>query len=189
MAGHLLPVSEETWLVSAEDTVLSGVETAVLLRSGGVWEGLARFHGLVLDYLDLEIRAAAREARSRLGRKLELDERTLQSAYGRLASVLGPSGGDEIGVRETAEPLLAACRLVAEAQGIPPLRPPPEPGDAAPPAYRLGRICAASRIRHRRVILRDDWWRRDNGALLGFLTPEGEAKGPGRPEHTTAGTS
>ena len=40
-----------------------------------------------------------------------------------------------------------------------------------PPRIRLRQICDASRIRYRKVLLRDDWWRRDNGPVLAFLPP------------------
>ncbi|HEX3130137.1 MAG TPA: NHLP bacteriocin export ABC transporter permease/ATPase subunit, partial [Thermoanaerobaculia bacterium] len=40
----------------------------------------------------------------------------------------------------------------------------------------LTRICEASRVRARRIILREDWWRRDNGPLVGFRTVEGDPK-------------
>ena len=45
---------------------------------------------------------------------------------------------------------------------------------------RLTRICAASRVRSRRVILRGDWWTRDNGPLVAFraLDPEQKVKRP-----------
>ncbi|MCP4662723.1 MAG: NHLP bacteriocin export ABC transporter permease/ATPase subunit [bacterium] len=169
--GYLLPIFEKAWLVSGEQTSVSCVETGMLLRSGGVWEGLARFHELFLDYVGLQIAATAERECSRLGRKLELDHQTLQEAYARLASVLGPSAHGEFEISERAEPLLAACQLVAESQGLT-VRPPPEPVGAAKPGYHLSRICAASRIRHRRLILRDDWWRRDSGPLVGFLAAE-----------------
>ena len=41
---------------------------------------------------------------------------------------------------------------------------------------RLAQICEASRVRSRRVILRDDWWRRDNGPLVAFLSLDEERK-------------
>lgn len=177
--GFLLPVSDETWLVSAEETRLSCVDTRILLRGGGLWEGLDRFHRLFLTYVDLVIEDAEHAERQRLERKAELDRRTMQGAYTRLASVLGSQPEGEVEIEETADLLLGACRLVGEAQHIT-IRKPPEFERQAEAHYRLARLCAASRIRHRRVILRDDWWRRDNGPLLTFRTRDAEGKS-GRP--------
>jgi NHLM bacteriocin system ABC transporter ATP-binding protein len=60
-------------------------------------------------------------------------------------------------------PLLEACRLVAEALGETIAAPP----DVAEPC--LEEILRFSKLRSRQVQLRDNWWRQDNGPLLGFL--------------------
>ncbi len=64
---------------------------------------------------------------------------------------------------------------MGEAQGIaihalPDWQAVPRQGD------RLTQVCEASRIRSRRVILREDWWRRDNGPLVGFRFLDAEQK-------------
>ncbi len=64
---------------------------------------------------------------------------------------------------EHGAPLLAACRLVAAALGASII---PPPDNVAP---SLEDILRSSRLRSRRVSLRGDWWRQDNGPLLGFL--------------------
>ncbi len=63
--------------------------------------------------------------------------------------------------------ILAACRLVGEALGVPIVAHPAldEPGQRADP---LAAIANASRIRTRRVLLRGEWWRDDAGPLLGY---------------------
>lgn len=61
------------------------------------------------------------------------------------------------------ESLLAACRLVGEALGETIVAP---PMDAGP---RLEDILRLSKLRSRSVLLRDGWWRQDNGPLLAFI--------------------
>ncbi len=183
-ADSLLPVSEDTWLTGTGATRLSCVATGHLLRSGTLWEGMGRFHELFLRHVALEAEAASQQQRHRLARRLELDAETLRSATARLASVLRPDlaaakGFAPTSMREADDPLFAACRLVAEPQGID-LRPPPAPPRAAA-GGQLRRICDASRIRHRRVLLRDDWWRRDNGPLLAFVEGESSGQDPEQP--------
>ena len=173
-ADRLVPIAEGTWLSSGEGTVLSCVATGHLLRSGTLWDGLRYFHELFRRHLALDLATSEDAARQRLEDRLELDRQTLRSAHASLASVLGGAPQD-LSIRQAAEPLLAACQLVARQQGIE-LRL-PLAGDgpalqAAAAERMIYRICDASRIRHRRVLLRDDWWRRDGGPLLAFLEQE-----------------
>jgi ATP-binding cassette subfamily C protein len=181
--GDLLPVPESGWLVSGGEGRVSVAETRDLLAAGAngadgadgvLWEGLDRFHALFLAWVGAQIERSLREERARLGRKADLDRRTLRSASARLASILTklPYGEAE---EESADALLAACRLAGEAQGIA-FRPPGEAPGGSRRGDRLAAICAASRVRHRRVILRADWWHRDNGPLVAFRALDEERK-------------
>lgn len=164
-ASFLLPISDQTWLLASEPTRLSCVSTPIVLRGGGLWEGLERFHELALAHLARVLERSLETERSRLERRLALDDKVVEAATTRLAAVLGtavsPLGDSTMGIE--ADPLLAACRWVGEASGIV-FEPPP----ADKTRRGLAAICAASRVRFRKVILREDWWRRDNGPLLGF---------------------
>ncbi|HEV7515527.1 MAG TPA: NHLP bacteriocin export ABC transporter permease/ATPase subunit, partial [Thermoanaerobaculia bacterium] len=178
----LLPMAERTWLESAAPVQLSCVDTRILLRGGGLWEGLARFHELFLRLVALEVARSAEEERARLGRKDARDRSTVAAAHGRLAAVLGEIPHAALGLEEREDPLLLACRLVGQAQGLA-IRVPVEGVQSAAQGRLLDRICAASRVRARRVLLREDWWRRDNGPLLAFrlLDPRGDRGESRRP--------
>ena len=173
--GALVPVPEGLWLVSSGESRIEAASTGDLLRQGGLWEGLARFHELCLEYVALQLERGERQERERLGRKADLDRATLRGAYARLASVLAPQDAGGPGMEETADPLLAACRMVGQVQGIA-IRARPEPQGGARQGDLLARICEASRVRARRIILRADWWRRDNGPLVAFRTLDEERK-------------
>jgi len=174
--GPPVPVSDRSWLVSAEaGTRIAGLGTAALLRDPELWDGLARFHALCLDHVAQQLRRSELRDRERLERKVEIDRASLRGAYARLASVLEPQGLIDPGLEETQDPLLAACRLVGQARGIT-IRSRPEGHDGPRQSDTLARICAASRIRYRRVLLRDDWWRRDNGPLVAFRFLDAEQK-------------
>lgn len=172
-ADVLVPISEAIWLVSSEPALLSCVATGHLLRSGALWEGLARFHRLFLRHVTLQVEAAREDERQRVARRIELDATMLRAAHGRLASVLGPPARtagpalSPVSTHEAEDPLLASCRLVFDHQGLV-LRTPPERLDRRG-GPRLRPLCEASRIRYRSVLLRDGWWRRDNGPLLGLV--------------------
>jgi len=177
--GNLFPVPEGLWLVSEGEARISALGTRDLLAGEGLWPGLARFHELCLRYVALQGEKVERQDRERLERRLDLDRASLRSAYARLASVLLPTDGAGAGLHAGSDPLLAACALVGQAQGIA-IRARADAPAGGKLEDRLTQICAASRVRSRRVILRGDWWRRDNGPMVGFLSldPEQKSKRP-----------
>jgi len=168
------PVPEAVWLVAAEETQLASCDTAEALQAGALPGGLARFHGLCLQAVAYERERGGQFERERLEHKRDLDRSVLRGAYARLSSVLEASPLAGAGLAPES-PILAAVRLVGKAQGIE-IRDRPEGQPAGKQGDLLAQICNASRIRSRRVILRDDWWRRDNGPLVAFQIPEDDPK-------------
>ncbi|HEY0554640.1 MAG TPA: hypothetical protein VGG20_10250, partial [Thermoanaerobaculia bacterium] len=175
--GDPFPLPEGLWLVSAGEARLAAVATPALLTEGELWPGLARFLRLGLGYVALHGERVERQDRERLERRFDLDRASLRGAYARLASVLLPTdgAGAPFQAGPGSDPLLAACILVGQAQGIP-VRARADASAGGKLEERLTQICTASRVRSRRVILRDDWWRRDNGPLVGFLTLDSDPK-------------
>ena len=173
--GALVPVPEGLWLLSVGEARISTLGTEDVLRQGEIWDGLARFHELCLGYVALRLERGELQERERLERKADLDRSTLRGAYAQLASVLRQKTAGQSGVEETPDPLLAACRLAGQAAAIT-IRALPEHQAGARQGDLLTRICEASRVRVRRVILREDWWRRDNGPLVAFRTLDEERK-------------
>jgi len=168
-AGVASPLPEAGWLTALEPARLAVSSTRARLAAGDAWDGLARFHRLYLRRLQRELERSDTAERERLSRRGARDHRLLAGAYGHLASVLLPVRPPRLAAEEA--PLVAACRLVGEAQGIA-IRG-PETAVGGGHGETLAAICAASRVERRRVILRDNWWRHDNGPLLGFLAAEG----------------
>ncbi|HEU4586886.1 MAG TPA: NHLP bacteriocin export ABC transporter permease/ATPase subunit [Gemmatimonadaceae bacterium] len=136
---------------------------------------------------DEEVRAL--DGRRRLHRREELRRATLAAACSRLARTIDSVGGaagataasapratplvGDVGVDTAADgPLLAACRVVGAELGIAIVRPPRFAGSTSR-SDPIEAIAHASRIRSRRVVLRDAWWREDNGPLLGFRAEGG----------------
>lgn len=81
-----------------------------------------------------------------------------------------------------ADPLADACRRITDRLGVN-LRTPPDAADALTIFQRVQRLCDASRLHSRKVVLRDHWWRHDNGPLLAFLRAESRGDGTGRSEN------
>lgn len=124
--------------------------------------------------------ARALGERRRLYRREELRRAALAGACSGLARTIDAAGSttaadsalraaplveDADGAAEG--PLLAACRVVWAELGIA-IAHPPRSATAAARSDPIEAIARASRVRSRRVVLRDAWWREDNGPLLGF---------------------
>jgi NHLM bacteriocin system ABC transporter ATP-binding protein len=177
---RLFPVPAGLWLIGDGETEIATLATLDLLSEDAgdaLWRGLAGFHAACLRSVALQNRKLAGQDRERLGRRIDLDRSRLRGAYAQLASILQPA--EQAAVGDAADPLLAACALVGQAQGIA-LRAPVDAPAGGKLEDRLAQICGASRVRSRRVILREDWWRRDNGPMVAFraLDPEQQVKRP-----------
>lgn len=110
----------------------------------------------------------------RLGRRTALAAEASRRSARQLASVLSPDGA-------AAPPagggdLFRAAALVGRALGLT-LRAParegaPGAGGEGAGGAAVEAIAAASHVRARAVLLRDDWWRQDCGPLVAFDGPE-----------------
>ncbi len=166
-----LPVSRRAWLETPE-----GARVAVTGAPPAeeAWAGVERLHRLVLAHSLHAAEAAAEAERERARRRAALDRDTLAGACVRLAGTLDPEAPRAApGMRlRAAEPggedeLFAAARLVGDALGVE-VRASPAlaaSGTRSP----LDAIARASRLRTRRVLLRDGWWATDSGPLLAVV--------------------
>jgi NHLM bacteriocin system ABC transporter ATP-binding protein len=161
---ELVPLTEASWLIAEPGTRLSTVTSRLLVPSGGLWQGLASFHALFLRYVALRQREARALEAATAGRGLEIEARQVGDAYRELASVMRQPEASRHTPAAFEDPLLAACQWVGRAQSIEIRRPSTDGSGRL--ERRLARIAEASRVRHRRVVLRGDWWRQDNGPLV-----------------------
>src|SRR5262245_18184517 len=100
----------------------------------------------------------------RLEQRELMQRRLTESALVEVASVLNPRVATP--VRESV--LLSAVGAVGDALGVeirPPLRS-ENPDRIRDPIEAIAR---ASRVQHRRVLLREAWWKSDCGPLVGYL--------------------
>ncbi len=137
---------------------------------GSCWPALDLFHEQVLKSVELKRREYETQERGRLDVKAANERAEFENSLRRLSSILGPDIPMPVPGGGSHNALIAACRLIGEKQGIDFKAPP----DGIPPsADPLEEISHASRIRNRQVILKGDWWSRDNGPLLGFIEGDG----------------
>lgn len=159
------PLVPGVWLEAATDISLQVCTTDNFFLKDRRWQALNNFHRLVLAGI-VRTRQQLRETAFRsLEEHARHDQDFLEGSLARLASVLQP-GQTLVGI-EGEDPLFSACHLVAEAMGIA-IKPPPKTQRALTLEFRLREIARVSRFHLRQVKLRGEWWRRDNGPLLGF---------------------
>lgn len=160
----VFPLSDRMWL-KAEGAVQLATETTIAFRDSDILvEGLSQLHTHLLLCIHLLEQQECLEELQRLQEQERLNRQVTQEALGELASTLGSQDG-EFFLEGT--PLLTVAGAVGKALGIT-IRPPGSSVDLKRVKDPLEAIVRASRARMRRVLLRDNWWKRDSGALVAY---------------------
>ncbi|HEX2916144.1 MAG TPA: NHLP bacteriocin export ABC transporter permease/ATPase subunit [Chloroflexia bacterium] len=170
------PLYGNTWIQAQTKCRLATSDSLTLLQQEQLWPGLAFFHQVYFQFKAVNIRLLAFDEINRLHSKAEHDMVVGHNAIDMLSSVLDKESAITERLRKTAkDPLLTACHLIGAAQGIT-FQAPPERSqeDSERRTDPLQLIIQASRLHKRQVNLTDDWWRRDNGPMLGFRKADGQ---------------
>ena len=166
----LFPLPRLSWLEAIGEASLRVVSDPALLRLEEKWAGLDDFHHTLLTCLIAEVARGDAQEAQRLTQKAANEAKNIRHAMLRLSAILEQGGGAQKPLEESKTfPLLAACRLIGSASGVIFATPPLGGKMDDPKRDVLGEIVEASRIRHRRVALKGEWWTQDNGNLLGYL--------------------
>lgn len=160
------PLSEPGWVEAANGVLWRGEDTGSVLGKGGWQAALEAFHRVVLTALVGDARRLASERRERLLLRAETDRKMERGAAQRLAAILEQEEQASVSVETTDDPVLAACRIIGRVLGVE-IRAPGRVEGGETHSH-LDEISRASRVRTRRVVLREGWWCRDGGPLLGF---------------------
>jgi NHLM bacteriocin system ABC transporter ATP-binding protein len=179
--GHgFTPLSRRTWLQTREPARAILVATDGLPSDGERWRGLTHLHELTLRHAELtDAQTEAAEA-ERMRQRAAARSAGLRQTCVHLAATLQPGRASaeqatqQMSADTADEALLAAARLVGDALAVT-VRAPAAHQGAASPRDPLAAILRASRLRARRVALRDDWWRDDCGPLLGSIAADKHA--------------
>ena len=163
--GYVLVPSGLWFQVTSESAMLDYCEMPGPGGDGSLANALATFHRLcklcmLYDRQQEELAEIRRREVSQELRKLHS-----RGAYQDLSSVLNP---DEIFERRETE-LLTATGVVGHVIGVK-IEPAAASEDFSRIKHPLEAIARASKIRYRMVLLGVDWWKRDMGPLVGYLT-------------------
>lgn len=162
------PLTRHAWLALEAGSSINAFGTSTLLQEGRLWSALDAFDQALIQDLITYSTTQAEQDQTALLARAESDIVRFNAALTDIANTLELVRNPIHQAVSTNNVLLAACQLVGEAQGIAVQTPPLSAG-----AMTLYTITEATRIQTREVKLTGDWWRRDNGPLLGYMADDG----------------
>lgn len=164
----LFPLPRDLWIEAGYETQLVTKPTKDIVNLDELFKGLALFHQHFLFRHSL---IQNRENRSELARLSNLDnlnQQVIAEALSELSSPLSKTKKTPI-IGQT--PLLACAGAVGRALGVK-INPPALGENLERLQEPLEAIARSSRMRIRQVLLRDNWWQKDCGPLVGYIYGE-----------------
>jgi NHLM bacteriocin system ABC transporter ATP-binding protein len=160
----IFPLSEGMWLETEEDIQLKVEVTTAIVDANALSLGLSQLHQYFLYYLKLQKKQESLQELERLRLQDRLNRQVTEEAIGELAAPLAPKA---MNFFLHGTPLLVAVGAVGKSLGAT-IRPPSKSEDLNRFKQPLEAIARSSRLRMRQVLLRDDWWKEDCGAMMGY---------------------
>lgn len=163
LTAEALPLPSTMWLSSIGNAQiatrpLSQIPPTDLLR------GLGRFHTCLFHSIQL---SNTRQQQVELARLADRDQLNQQLTLATLETLAGTLPAAQQRYGSVGDPLLLVVKAVGRFLGME-IRPPAISDRAAVTQDPLAAIVRASRLRKRRVLLRGEWWKQDNGALVAY---------------------
>jgi NHLM bacteriocin system ABC transporter ATP-binding protein len=168
----LFPVTADTWIEASNardlTTNIRTLATAEIVGDAALWRGLDLFHRTLCQCEFINKRLAAVDEFNRLKTKAQYAEAAGDAGYRDIAGVLEAPGRERVPLQaaEGGDLVFEACRVVGQALDMQ-VKNHPEANRQASFQDRVGAVAKASQFRTRNVVLRDDWYRRDQGPILG----------------------
>jgi ATP-binding cassette subfamily C protein len=160
----LFPLNRKLWLEASEASQLTTKTTSAIGNSHTILAGLSQFNNQILQAIDILDRQETETEVQRLRDRQRLNRQVTAEALGELASTLNYQDGDFF---LEGTPLLVAAGAVGRAIGVK-ISPPARSENLKRLKEPLEAIVRASHLRMRRVLLRDNWWQKDGGALVAY---------------------
>ena len=165
-----VPVTERSWVSLSGPATLDATFSPAQLRNRAIWSALGAFHERCMAVLARRIVAEERQRAESWSSRVRERAAAFERGVASVGGILDPSLNYR-GVRVDGhdDRLLAALRLVAEPLGLEVRAPQGEPAGVHSPLDEIARL---SGFNLRFVELREGWWGRDGGPLLGFRNTE-----------------
>ncbi|MBW2557690.1 MAG: NHLP bacteriocin export ABC transporter permease/ATPase subunit [Deltaproteobacteria bacterium] len=171
LKGEYFPLSTNAWIVTEGKTTFSVIDGETLFGKHREWKALCNFHRYALRCLALNQKLTERDERERIHTKDEARRSQLAQAFYRLGSILEEEKKVVAPQKDKEDPLFAACRMIGDSLGMA-VRSPAIAEKDSGNGFSLEDIARSSGFRSRQVILKETWWRRDQGPLLAFADKE-----------------
>ncbi|MBD2199408.1 MULTISPECIES: NHLP bacteriocin export ABC transporter permease/ATPase subunit [Calothrix] len=169
-----IPLYGYLWLQAQDVIEIDAVSTTDLADTHTLLTGLHHLQIFVLQAISqLEQQANTAEL-ARFQARERLNNQAIASTLGNFANIFDadttPTSPTKPAI-DSEEALLFATGAVAKVLDIS-IRPPANSEDLRRVRDPLDAIARASRIRIRRITLRDNWWQQDSGALLAYTVAD-----------------
>jgi NHLM bacteriocin system ABC transporter ATP-binding protein len=171
--GPPLPLTSGMW-IEAGPSACGVVGSAATPDVDVLWRAVDRFHlGVMASIRDRLARDVGRETQ-RLVRRSDLTTAQTLESFDRLSAIVVRRSDRAEIEEDPSDPLLAACRMVAEANRSPFIVPARAASDRQE-FTDVVEIARTARLRVRQTLLRGEWWRQDVGPLVAW---HGEERNP-----------
>lgn len=163
---QIFPVSSLTWLEAVDEVQFTIVPISEL-SADNIIEGFGFLHEQLLHIVPILNNLEAQQEYQRLELRQQLNSQMTTKALTELASPLIAQQAIEDSFDDT--PLLVVAGAVGKAMGVK-IYPAAVSENLQYLKDPLEAIARASRLRLRRVALRDNWWQKDCGSLVAYIT-------------------
>jgi NHLM bacteriocin system ABC transporter ATP-binding protein len=168
-----VPLTSGMW-IEAGETGSTLTCSAGIPSGADPWHAIDHFQVCAMACIRRRLASDAHAEAQRLVRRTQLTASQTHDAFDDLAAVIVPRPDSGRTETHAVDPLIAACRAVAQAIDAGVVRP-PRRTLAQPEFEQVVEIARASRLRVRRTLLRGNWWEQDVGALVAW---HGEERNP-----------
>ncbi|MBF0120980.1 MAG: NHLP bacteriocin export ABC transporter permease/ATPase subunit [Desulfobacterales bacterium] len=159
------PIPKECFLKSNSTTFLNVLDTVSYTNHDSNWIALNNFHRLIRSIVITNTDKNEVYERQRLIKKAHHENEMMSQTLHKFIDVLNPETIDTLLTNQEEDPLMSACIEVGKQSGIEVKKPPFEIKNLNNP---LDVIARTSGFRIRQVMLKEDWWNKENGPLLAY---------------------
>jgi NHLM bacteriocin system ABC transporter ATP-binding protein len=163
LTAEALPLPSHIWLSSLGETQIA-THPLTDISPTALLSGLERFHQYLFQSIQLSNARQQQVEQQRLTARAQLNQ---QLTLNTLETLAGTLPTPQRRFATTGDPLLQVVGAIGRTMDME-IRPPAPSDRAIQSKDPLAAIVRASRLRMRRVLLRDRWWEQDNGPLIAY---------------------
>jgi NHLM bacteriocin system ABC transporter ATP-binding protein len=162
--SDLLPLATGMWIAASQSAQFAIHSLAQVSSPDRLLKGLNQVHDLFLRTLAHIATQEIQTDFSRFQARQTLNDSATQTTLQDLVALLRPRPDLEFANRD---PLLMVAGAVGKVMGVT-IKPPLSAEDPTRMKDPLEAIAYASRVRLRRIVLRDHWWQKDGGPMVAY---------------------